>query len=197
LLEQIEREIDQIKQTIADYEQKITIAYDHYRGTIATSVGKQLIQATFSLCTRAYPAKFLGLSVGQRQELQKDFQKLAKSTHSQVTEELAQLSCADLLTPEALDRLLEKLLANISQTANQLLQDYGIIPPAQEGESPPLIKLRPAEVEFTDRQVMGYRSEIRVFSARCQHLHQELAKKYHAHQVAQAELSWRSLWIDY
>jgi hypothetical protein len=94
--------------------------------------------------------------------------------------------------------LLEELLAEVSQCANQLLQTLGIIPVPADGEAEKqLVKihLRSAEIEYLDRAVMQYRSEIRVMAGRCQHLLAQLEKKYHDKTIAEAELAWRALFV--
>jgi hypothetical protein len=198
VLAQIEQEIAQIKQAIAEHEAKAAIAYQHYINALSLAVGKYLLNAVFWLCTHEYPQAFLALPLSDKQKLQTAIQQLAKSCQAKLKEELQQLPTAQLLRSEPLDQLLQKLLDQTSQSANQLLQAQGIIPSVQESEAEQQItkiRLRPAEVEYMDRTVMQYRSEIRVISARCQHLIAQLEKKYQAKTIAEAELAWRSLFV--
>jgi len=198
VLAQIEQEIAQIKQAITEHEAKAAIAYQHYINALSLAVGKYLLNAVFWLCTHEYPQAFLALPLSDKQKLQTAIQQLAKSCQAKLKEELQQLPTAQLLRSEPLDQLLQKLLDQTSQSANQLLQAQGIIPSVQESEAEQQItkiRLRPAEVEYMDRTVMQYRSEIRVISARCQHLIAQLEKKYQAKTIAEAELAWRSLFV--
>ena len=198
MLAQIEQEIAQIKQAITEHEAKAAIAYQHYINALSLAVGKYLLNAVFWLCTHEYPQAFLALPLSDKQKLQTAIQQLAKSCQAKLKEELQQLPTAQLLRSEPLDQLLQKLLDQTSQSANQLLQAQGIIPSVQESEAEQQItkiRLRPAEVEYMDRTVMQYRSEIRVISARCQHLIAQLEKKYQAKTIAEAELAWRSLFV--
>lgn len=195
MLQEIDRDIADITTAIREYQAKITLLYGQYRKAIGQAVSRQLIQAVFVLCTKEYPQAFLRLSVGQRQDLQLSLQKLAGAISIAVTEQLAELSTADLLNSEPLDKLLVDLLDRASQQANQLLTERQIIPAPQPKEEPPSqIYLRPAEVEYVDRQVMSFRSEIRVLSARCQHLQSQLSKKQQARQIVEAEQAWCLTW---
>lgn len=198
MISQIEQEIAQIKNAIAENEAKVAITYQHYINALSLAMGKYLLNAVFWLCTHEYPQAFLALPLSDKQKLQTAIQQLAKSCQAKLKEELQQLPTAQLLRSEPLDKLLETILEQTSQATNQLLQAQGIIPSVKDGEAEPQmakIRLRPAEVEYLDRTVMQYRSEIRVISARCQHLMAQLDKKYHAKTIAEAELAWRSLFV--
>jgi len=198
VISQIEQEIAQIKNAIAENEAKVAITYQHYINALSLAMGKYLLNAVFWLCTHEYPQAFLALPLSDKQKLQTAIQQLAKSCQAKLKEELQQLPTAQLLRSEPLDKLLETILEQTSQATNQLLQAQGIIPSVKDGEAEPQmakIRLRPAEVEYLDRTVMQYRSEIRVISARCQHLMAQLDKKYHAKTIAEAELAWRSLFV--
>lgn len=198
MISQIEQEIAQIKNAIAENEAKVAITYQHYINALSLAMGKYLLNAVFWLCTHEYPQAFLALPLSDKQKLQTAIQQLAKSCQAKLKEELQQLPTAQLLRSEPLDKLLETILEQTSQATNQLLQAQGIIPSVKDGEAEPQmakIRLRPAEVEYLDRTVMQYRSEIRVISARCQHLMAQLDKRYHAKTIAEAELAWRSLFV--
>jgi hypothetical protein len=198
VISQIEQEIAQIKNAIAENEAKVAITYQHYINALSLAMGKYLLNAVFWLCTHEYPQAFLALPLSDKQKLQTAIQQLAKSCQAKLKEELQQLPTAQLLRSEPLDKLLETILEQTSQATNQLLQAQGIIPSVKDGEAEPQmakIRLRPAEVEYLDRTVMQYRSEIRVISSRCQHLMAQLDKKYHAKTIAEAELAWRSLFV--
>ncbi len=198
MLAQIEREIAQLKTAIAEQEAKVAIAYQHYINALSSALGKYLLNAVFWLCTHEYPHAFLALSTQDKQKLQRETQQLAKSCQAKVKQQLEQLPPTQVLQSAPLDRLLEELLAEVSQCANQLLQTLGIIPVPADGEAEKqLVKihLRSAEIEYLDRAVMQYRSEIRVMAGRCQHLLAQLEKKYHDKTIAEAELAWRALFV--
>jgi len=198
VLSHIEQEIAEIKNAIAEHEAKVAIAYAHYIHALSLAVGKYLLNAVFWLCTHEYPQAFLALPTAEKQKLQTAIQNLAKSCQVKLKAQLEQLPTAQLLRSAPLDQLLETILEQTSQSANQLLQAQGIIPVVQDSEAEKQIakiRLRAAEVEYMDRSVMQYRSEIRVISARCQHLLTQLDKKYHDKLIAEAELAWRSVFV--
>ncbi len=198
MLAQIEQEIAQIKTAIAENEAKVAIAYQHYITALSSALGNYLLNAVFWLCTHEYPQAFLALSTQDKQKLQRETQQLAKASQAKLKQQLQQLSTSQVLHSTPLDQLLEELLAETSQSANQLLQALGIIPTPKDGEAEKQlakIRLRSGEIEYLDRAVMQYRSEIRVISARCQQLVAQLEKKYHAKTIAEAELAWRALFV--
>ncbi|MFN3927163.1 MAG: hypothetical protein ACK4QL_07530 [Pseudanabaenaceae cyanobacterium] len=190
---QLDREIDQIKNSLCEYEQKMAVVYKHYCEAIAGALARQLIQASFQLCTRHYPQAFLTLSLEQRYQFQQALQQLAKSAQQEAIAQLSTLGPQAVIADQALDQALGQLLQQTSGRANQLLTEYQILP---TDKSEAVIQLRAVEVEYTDRQVLNYRSEMRVIAGRYQQLQQELAHKLHQKQIIDAELAWRSTWSE-
>jgi hypothetical protein len=100
---------------------------------------------------------------------------------------------------ENLDTLLSKLLNESMETLNQLLVEHKVLKPDEnktKDDKNAQMSIRLAEIEFTDRKVMSHRGEMRVLSARLAHLHNELEKKYQQKTIAEAELAWRSAWVE-
>jgi hypothetical protein len=84
------------------------------------------------------------------------------------------------------------------ETLNKLLVEHKILSSdaANKDNKASKMSIRLAEIEFTDRRVMSSRGELRVLSARLNHLHNELEKKYQLKTIAEAELAWRSAWVE-
>ncbi|OKH33336.1 hypothetical protein NIES2119_23340 [[Phormidium ambiguum] IAM M-71] len=79
-IERIEREIAGLEQTIAELAEEFYNTYSRYLAALGKGIRKQLILATYHLCTQSYPEEFLSLSFNQRQKLQQTIKQLAERT---------------------------------------------------------------------------------------------------------------------
>ncbi|MDF5707861.1 MAG: hypothetical protein PUP90_09340 [Nostoc sp. S4] len=77
-IERIERDIAALKEAIRAIALELQTAYASYLATLGLAVQKQLILATYHLCTQGYPENFLHLSLNQRQQLQQAIRKLGQ-----------------------------------------------------------------------------------------------------------------------
>ncbi len=77
-IERIEKEINELKVAISAIAQELNLAYARYINTLGPALQKQLILASYYLCTQGYPEEFLNLSLNQRQKLQQGIRKLSK-----------------------------------------------------------------------------------------------------------------------
>lgn len=69
-VKQVEHEIALLEEAIADIAQELHQCYSDYLQVLGDALRRQLILATYHLCTQGYPEAFLRLSFAQRQELQ-------------------------------------------------------------------------------------------------------------------------------
>ncbi|MDZ8185670.1 MAG: hypothetical protein RMX96_12545 [Nostoc sp. ChiSLP02] len=83
-IERIERDIAALKEAIGAIALELQTAYASYLATLGLAIQKQLILATYHLCTQGYPENFLGLSLNQRQQLQQGIRKLGQLTAEQL-----------------------------------------------------------------------------------------------------------------
>jgi hypothetical protein len=207
MLRRIEQEIEEIETAIATLQGKLQSVFLEYSQAVAQTVQQQLILAAFRLCTHDRPEFFLALSLGDRQKLQRDLQLLAKSAVANVSQILGQSDPSSLTDQEMVDVALNTTFSEVSHSANQLLVAAKVLSPSDiasdvaksdqdKSQNTNKIQLRPSEVEFTNRDVMSHRGELRVLSAKWHQLHSELEKKKQAKVVAQAELAWRSTWTE-
>jgi hypothetical protein len=125
--------------------------------------------------------------------LQGDLRETIKSLSDRIQKNLEECDRDSRINQENLDTLLSNLLNESMETLNKLLVNRKIV--ANDDKTAPM-NIRLAEIEFTDRQVMSHRGELRVLSARLAHLHKELEKKYQQRTIAEAELAWRSAWSE-
>ncbi|AUB37672.1 Chromosome segregation ATPases [Nostoc flagelliforme CCNUN1] len=77
-IERIERDIAGIKEAIRAIALELQTAYASYLNTLGLAVRKQLILASYHLCTQGYPENFLNLSLNQRQQLQQAIRNLGQ-----------------------------------------------------------------------------------------------------------------------
>ncbi|WP_414752126.1 hypothetical protein [Anabaena sp. CCY 9910] len=77
-IERIEQDIAALQEAIQAIASELHSAYASYLGVLGQALGKQLILASYHLCTQGYPENFLKLSLNQRQQLQQSIRKLGK-----------------------------------------------------------------------------------------------------------------------
>lgn len=75
-VEQIQKDLSAIEAATAAMAEDFKSLYKNYLKALSQAARRQLILASYYLCTQAYPEAFLRLSVSQRQKLQKDLRGL-------------------------------------------------------------------------------------------------------------------------
>ncbi|MBN3897811.1 MAG: hypothetical protein HWQ41_21845 [Nostoc sp. NOS(2021)] len=83
-IERIERDIVALKEAIRAIAVELQSAYASYLNTLGLAVRKQLILASYHLCTQGYSENFLHLSLNQRQQLQQAIRKLGQLASEQL-----------------------------------------------------------------------------------------------------------------
>lgn len=113
----IEQEIAALDRAVATIAQEFYDTYRQYLVALGQAVSQQLILASYHLCTRGYPERFLKLSLSQRQQVQQGLRQLAKQARNQLLERLKPVDS----TPSPATSLpnTANLLANISGSADQ------------------------------------------------------------------------------
>lgn len=97
-IRQIEQELEAIATQVSDIGQQLRQAYGQYLTLLGQSAKKQLILASYQICTQSYPDEFLKLSLSQRQSLQQGLRQLG----DRAGQELPQLLDNPLPPPERL-----------------------------------------------------------------------------------------------
>ena len=199
MLVRIDQDIRNIQQAIADVISRIDAIHLEYSQAISIAVQQQILLTVFKFCTQKCPDAFLALSLSERQKLQEALRKTIKLLCDQMQKSLEECDRDSRTNQENLDNLLSKLLNESIDHLNQILVEHKVLKAenikAQDDQAPKM-SIRLAEIEFTDRKVMSHRGELRVLSARLAHLHKELEKKYQQKTIAEAELAWRSAWVE-
>ncbi|RCJ42150.1 hypothetical protein A6770_08005 [Nostoc minutum NIES-26] len=83
-IEQIERDIAALQEAIRAIAAELHNAYASYLNSLGQALQKQLILASYHLCTQGYPENFLKLSLHQRQQLQQAIRKLGQQAAKQL-----------------------------------------------------------------------------------------------------------------
>ena len=193
MLVRIDKDIKDVQQAIANVVSRIDLLHLDYAQAIATVVQQQILLATFKFCTQKCPEAFLALSLSARQKLQEDLRQTIQLLSNNMQKTLEECDQNSRTNQKNLDLLLSTSLNESMDTLNKLLSDRQILVADDKTEQ---MSIRIAEIEFTDRQLMSYRGELRVLSARMLHLETELEKKYLQKTIAEAELAWRAAWVE-
>ncbi len=153
-LKQIEHDIATLEKKIVDLAEELQGIYSKYLTLLGECLQRQLVLASYQVCTQAYPEAFLHLSVTQRQNLQQSIQQIAKQTQANLLA-LLEVSSQSSPSPEEekennnaevehinfQDKLPDKLmlwsaylekgivdlLQNASQETNRLLLEKSIL----------------------------------------------------------------------
>lgn len=83
-VEQIERDIAALEKAVSAIAAELRNAYNNYLTALGQAVRRQLILASYHVCTQGYPEPFLSLSFSQRQQLQQAVQKLGQHASDQL-----------------------------------------------------------------------------------------------------------------
>jgi hypothetical protein len=196
MLARIDKDIKDIKQAIADVVSRIDTIHLEYAQAIARAVQQQILLTVFKFCTQKCPDAFLALTLSERQDLQEKLRQTIKLLCDSMQKTLEECDHDSRTNQENLDLLLSKLLNESMEQLNKLLIEQKVLILSDKEDKSSQMSIRLAEIEFTERQVMSHRGELRVLSARLAHLHKELEKKYQQKTIAEAELAWHSAWVE-
>ncbi|MBD1912473.1 MULTISPECIES: hypothetical protein [unclassified Leptolyngbya] len=83
-VERIEKDLAALEETLGAIAQEFEQVYTDYLQDLSEAVSRQLILATYHLCTQGYPEPFLALSLQQRQDLQQGVRRLANTSSEQL-----------------------------------------------------------------------------------------------------------------
>lgn len=83
-MEQINRDIAALEATVRAIATELENAYISYLTVLGQAVAKQLMLASYYVCTQGYPKQFVSLNLSHRQQLQQDIHKLTKQAAAQL-----------------------------------------------------------------------------------------------------------------
>ena len=148
MVEQINRDIAALETKVKAIATELENAYISYLTVLGEAVSKQLMLASYHLCTQGYPKEFVSLNLSQRQQLQQDLRKLTKQAAAQLLrhtqaenhlefsflaeEEVAPISFSDPVDLNQWQQQVENAIAStlktLSSKTNSLLQQADILP---------------------------------------------------------------------
>ena len=119
-IQQIKQDLEILQTTVAEAATELQKLYDEYLNTLSQSVKRQLVLASYQLCTQIYPESFLKLSFKQRQQLQQEIREIGQ----EVAEFLQQINNIEQnpSSPEQAElNLLAEMIKNLplSKLSNQ------------------------------------------------------------------------------
>ena len=77
-IQQIKTELEALESTVAEAAEALQDLYKDYLDLLSSSVDRQLILASYQICTQFYPQSFLQLSLSQKQDLQQKIRNFGK-----------------------------------------------------------------------------------------------------------------------
>ncbi|NES86731.1 MAG: hypothetical protein F6K10_38295 [Moorea sp. SIO2B7] len=83
-IEQIKQDLAALEENVATFAAELRSIYLKYLNLLSQSTQKQLVLASYQICTQAYPESFVKLSFNQRQQLQKNLCQLGKGIESEL-----------------------------------------------------------------------------------------------------------------
>lgn len=87
-IQQIGQDLAAIEGKVVNLARELHDVYRQYLSLLSQSTRKQLILASYQICTQTYPESFLKLSLSDRQKLQDSLRKLAQKMQSQIVNAL-------------------------------------------------------------------------------------------------------------
>ncbi|MBD2127816.1 hypothetical protein NDI39_22350 [Microcoleus sp. ZQ-A2] len=87
-IERIEQDLAALEEATALLRAELHKTYSQYLQLLGQAVRRQLILASYQVCTHGYPEAFLSLSFNQRQKLQQSIQQMGKKAQEQLLSHL-------------------------------------------------------------------------------------------------------------
>ncbi|HEY9665628.1 MAG TPA: hypothetical protein V6C91_02435 [Coleofasciculaceae cyanobacterium] len=99
-IERIEQDLAALEEAVAQLRVEFHTAYSQYLKLLGQIMQRQLIQASYQICTQGYPEAFLNLPFSHRQKLQQSIRQLGKQAQEQLLSYLALSKDTTEQTPE-------------------------------------------------------------------------------------------------
>ncbi len=147
MVEQINRDIAALEAKVRAIATELENAYISYLTSLGQAVAKQLMLASYHICTQGYPKQFVSLTFNQRQQLQQDIRKLTQKAAEQLlkhtqgenplefsflAEEAAPISFSDpvelIKWQHQVENAIAQTLKTLSSQTNSVLQQVEILP---------------------------------------------------------------------
>ncbi|WP_341524602.1 hypothetical protein WKK05_18375 [Nostoc sp. UHCC 0302] len=129
-IERIERDIAVLEEAIRAIAIELQSAYASYLSTLGQAARKQLILASYHLCTQGYPEKFLSLSLNQRQQLQQNVRKLGQEAAEQLLSNISseQVEEDQVDEEDEVDQVDEAVTSSLSPVSVRISNPQRFVP---------------------------------------------------------------------
>ena len=145
-LDQISADLDKLDSSTQDLDQTLQTVYQNYLNVVGLAVKRQLVLATYHLCTQTYPEEFVALTVPQREKLQSDLRQLAAQGEAHINQ-LGQIKNVTDLAAQLEDVVAAKYAAMPSEDDGDddedLVQDQTLDNPSSS-DLPPMPEISAA-----------------------------------------------------
>lgn len=123
-IQQIKQDIENLEKTVTEVGQEFQSVYDRYLDLLSESVQKQLILASYQLCTQVYPESFLRLSFDRRQKLQQSLKNLGKDFQATFWNDLEK---SEQEKEQSNVELLEQMLKNLPLVPDRAQEEKDLL----------------------------------------------------------------------
>ncbi|MFZ4640284.1 MAG: hypothetical protein ACOYMP_07800 [Nodosilinea sp.] len=158
-VEIIRKEMDSLNQATHLLAEEFNRLYTSYLDSLGGVLRRQVVMATYHLCTQVYPDRFLALTLAQRQALQRDMRQLGEKANSWLQGLLDPSIDLDML--EAIDQTPESGSTTVVDSQPDLSEADLEQPQAEESQEGDLVTQVLASEERED-DPQSERAEIRV-----------------------------------
>ncbi|MGB2927167.1 MAG: hypothetical protein WBB82_17845 [Limnothrix sp.] len=158
---QIRTDLTKITDRVTSLKHTLEELYTGYLDSLGASFERQLVLASYQLCTRVYPQKFLELSYDQRQKMQQALRQIGQETHATLSRVLTnpppeEPDATELLFKEELedsdDESVEKELLEVFGTIDEAIAEADPDEEQQNSSDKPEEQKRRAEMsELAER----------------------------------------------
>ncbi|NES72937.1 MAG: hypothetical protein F6K24_50950 [Okeania sp. SIO2D1] len=133
-IKQLNQDLAALEEKVNELTQKLKQAYNKYLEMLGQSIQRQLVMASYQICTQRYPKAFLKLSFQERQDLQQSLQQLGVQTKAQLLnflESPLELGGGHEELKEMLQSRLEEHLEDIQELREVLTSSLELDPPSR------------------------------------------------------------------
>lgn len=143
-IERIEQDLAALEEAVAQLRVEFHTAYSQYLKLLAQVMQRQLIQASYQICTHGYPEAFLNLSFNHRQKLQQSIRQLGKQAQNQL---LSYLGLPKDGTEQTTEQLPIESEQSQDETQEPLAESFDLSESLEATETTEITKKEPTQLD--------------------------------------------------
>ena len=155
-IQQIQQDLNTLEEKVAEFALELKSLYSKYLDRLSQSTGKQLILASYRLCTQIYPESFLGLSLNQRQQLQQSLRSLGNDIKPSWLNSLENIEQSE---EESSVNIVEEIIKNLP-IAEESTEEYETVDELAISESRSTDRSSSKEAKEIINQLQNLSSEL-------------------------------------